>query len=166
MRPDLEIIQHWIEPESKVLDLGCGDGSLLQYLKQTRSVSDIGLEIDTGYVASAQKLLEKAGLRSNAVFQADALTFDDYSDYDIIYFFKPIKDTNLLRQLENRIVATSKPGSILIAPYSDFELRFAELDCSHIAGHLYITQTEPDVANDIKLKAEHIGTTVSAPITS
>jgi methionine biosynthesis protein MetW len=46
MRPDLEIIQHWITPESKVLDLGCGDGSLLQYLKQTKNVIDIGLEID------------------------------------------------------------------------------------------------------------------------
>jgi len=46
MRPDLEIIQHWITPESKVLDLGCGDGSLLQYLKQAKKVTDIGLEID------------------------------------------------------------------------------------------------------------------------
>lgn len=46
MRPDLEIIKHWIAPESRVLDLGCGDGSLLQYLKQTRNVSDIGLEIN------------------------------------------------------------------------------------------------------------------------
>lgn len=47
MRPDLEIIQHWIKPGSRVLDLGCGDGNLLQYLKQTRDVSDIGLEIDS-----------------------------------------------------------------------------------------------------------------------
>jgi methionine biosynthesis protein MetW len=46
MRPDLEIIQHWIAPESRVLDLGCGDGNLLQYLKQTKNVADIGLEID------------------------------------------------------------------------------------------------------------------------
>jgi len=33
MRPDLEIIQQWIEPESRVLDLGCGNGTLLNYLK-------------------------------------------------------------------------------------------------------------------------------------
>ena len=36
MRPDLEIIQQWIKPNSKVLDLGCGDGSLLHYLQATR----------------------------------------------------------------------------------------------------------------------------------
>ncbi len=46
MRPDLEIIQQWIEPNSRVLDLGCGDGSLLGFLKQAKNVSDIGLEID------------------------------------------------------------------------------------------------------------------------
>jgi methionine biosynthesis protein MetW len=46
MRPDLEIIQQWIEPESKVLDLGCGDGTLLNYLKTSKQVREIGLEID------------------------------------------------------------------------------------------------------------------------
>ncbi len=45
MRPDLAIIQHWIAPGSRVLDLGCGDGSLLEYLKQHKGVSEIGLEI-------------------------------------------------------------------------------------------------------------------------
>lgn len=46
MRPDLEIIQKWIEPNSHVLDLGCGDGSLLHYLNETKNVKSIGLEID------------------------------------------------------------------------------------------------------------------------
>ena len=38
MRPDLEIIQKWIEPESRVLDLGCGDGALLTFLGATKKV--------------------------------------------------------------------------------------------------------------------------------
>jgi methionine biosynthesis protein MetW len=46
MRPDLEIIQRWIKPDSRVLDLGCGDGSLLHFLTTTRNVNAIGLEID------------------------------------------------------------------------------------------------------------------------
>ena len=46
MRADLDIIQNWIAPGSRVLDLGCGDGSLLEYLKRTKGVSDTGLEID------------------------------------------------------------------------------------------------------------------------
>ncbi len=46
MRPDLEIIQSWISPGSRVLDLGCGDGSLLDYLKNHKQVSETGLEIN------------------------------------------------------------------------------------------------------------------------
>ena len=46
MRPDLEIIQKWIEPESRVLDLGCGDGTLLTLLQKKKRVESIGLEID------------------------------------------------------------------------------------------------------------------------
>lgn len=47
MRADLALIQDWIAPGSRVLDLGCGDGSFLAHLKQTKKVRDCGLEIDT-----------------------------------------------------------------------------------------------------------------------
>lgn len=56
MRPDFELIQHWIEPGTRVLDLGCGDGTLLAYLKQHKNVSEIGLEIDE---AKIQKCIGK-----------------------------------------------------------------------------------------------------------
>ena len=50
MRPDLEIIQKWIEPKSRVLDLGCGDGALLTLLKKNKRVDSIGLEIDAANI--------------------------------------------------------------------------------------------------------------------
>ncbi len=46
MRPDLAMISSWIKPGSKVLDLGCGDGELLAYLKKEKNVIGYGLEID------------------------------------------------------------------------------------------------------------------------
>lgn len=46
LRADLEIIQHWIEPNTRVLDLGCGDGAFLARLKKEKNISDCGLEID------------------------------------------------------------------------------------------------------------------------
>ncbi len=52
MRPDLEIIQQWIEPGSRVLDLGCGDGALLSYLGREKRVLGIGLEIDQANIQS------------------------------------------------------------------------------------------------------------------
>ncbi|MFW6341800.1 MAG: methionine biosynthesis protein MetW [Halothiobacillaceae bacterium] len=46
MRADLEIISDWIRPGSRVLDLGCGDGTLLAHLRDTRQVDGVGLELD------------------------------------------------------------------------------------------------------------------------
>ena len=46
MRADLEIIQEWIPAGSRVLDLGCGDGELLAWLRDHKQVSGYGLEID------------------------------------------------------------------------------------------------------------------------
>jgi methionine biosynthesis protein MetW len=44
-RPDFAAIATWIPKGASVLDLGCGDGSLLRFLKETRGVSGYGVEI-------------------------------------------------------------------------------------------------------------------------
>jgi methionine biosynthesis protein MetW len=46
MRADLAIIAEWIKPGSSILDMGCGDGTLLKYLRDHREARGIGLEID------------------------------------------------------------------------------------------------------------------------
>ena len=51
LRSDLALISEWVEPGSRVLDLGCGDGALLAHLRDTRGVSGYGLEIDDRHVA-------------------------------------------------------------------------------------------------------------------
>ncbi|WP_134621116.1 methionine biosynthesis protein MetW, partial [Pseudomonas aeruginosa] len=51
MRADLEIIQEWIPAGSRVLDLGCGDGELLAWLRDHKQVSGYGLEIDPDNIA-------------------------------------------------------------------------------------------------------------------
>ena len=53
MRLDLTMIQPWITPGTRVLDLGCGDGTLLKTLAEQRQVSGIGLEIDEDYITQA-----------------------------------------------------------------------------------------------------------------
>jgi methionine biosynthesis protein MetW len=64
MRADLAIIADWIKPGSSLLDMGCGDGTLLNYLRDNSDVAGIGLEID------AQKI-ESCIRDSISVIQAD-----------------------------------------------------------------------------------------------
>jgi methionine biosynthesis protein MetW len=52
IRPDWHIVEQWITPKSRVLDLGCGDGALLSHLIERRQVSAVGLELDDDKVAS------------------------------------------------------------------------------------------------------------------
>lgn len=46
LRPDLALISDWIPPGSSVLDLGCGDGALLDWLQRHKGCLSYGVEID------------------------------------------------------------------------------------------------------------------------
>ena len=48
-------INDWISRDSKVLDLGCGDGSLLNDLRKEKSASGLGIEIDAEKIKSCLK---------------------------------------------------------------------------------------------------------------
>ncbi|MCQ9617509.1 methionine biosynthesis protein MetW [Paenalcaligenes niemegkensis] len=52
-RPDLERIASWVEPASRVLDLGCADGKLLSYLRDAKNVSGMGVERDPQAVVAS-----------------------------------------------------------------------------------------------------------------
>lgn len=44
------LIAGWVAPGARVLDLGCGDGTLLRHLWQTRQAPGYGVEIDDAQV--------------------------------------------------------------------------------------------------------------------
>lgn len=79
LRPDLAVIAEHVAPGSRVLDVGCGDGTLLAALRDQRGCDARGMELDSANVA------ECVG-RGLSVIQGDAdvdLTF--YPDASVEY---------------------------------------------------------------------------------
>ena len=78
-RPDFAAIAAWIPQGASVLDLGCGDGSLLRYLKDTRKVRGYGVEIsDANIVACVRNGVNviQGDLESGlSGFESDAFDF-------------------------------------------------------------------------------------------
>ena len=65
---DMEIIGDWVEPNTRVLDLGCGEGALLDYLVQTKKVSAVGVDLDFTKITACVR-------RGLAAYQGDLTTF-------------------------------------------------------------------------------------------
>lgn len=63
MKIDHQLAEQWITPHAKVLDLGCGDGSLLAHLTQTRQIFGYGIELDqekiTDCIAKGVNVIEQ-----------------------------------------------------------------------------------------------------------
>ena len=51
----MQIMRDWVEPKSRVLDLGCGRGVLLEYLKQTRQAECVGVDLSSDKIQSCVK---------------------------------------------------------------------------------------------------------------
>ena len=84
MRPDLALLQQWIRPGARVLDLGCGDGELLLALQRARQVQGLGLDIDadklirclaSGLQTIQQDLNEGLGNFDSASFDTVVMTY-------------------------------------------------------------------------------------------
>ncbi|MCD6034399.1 MAG: methionine biosynthesis protein MetW [Rickettsiales bacterium] len=72
MRKDLEMIAKLVQPGSKVLDIGCGEGVLLEYLAEQKAAKSHGIELIQAGVSACVK-------RGLSVIQGDA-------DHDLIYY--------------------------------------------------------------------------------
>ena len=109
MKKEFQIISGLIENNKRVLDVGCGDGTLIKHLKDNKNIDTRGLEISKNNV---QTCISKglSVIEGNA--EKDLQQFPDLSfDYAILSqtlqaFYNPEKVINDLLRVSNKAIVT------------------------------------------------------------
>ena len=162
-RADLEIIAGLVPPGSRVLDLGCGDGELLEHLQRHRGCSGYGIEIaDANVLACARRGVSVIQLN----LEEGLALFEDAS-FDVVLQLETLQN---LRHIEEMLRETARVGRIGIVSFPNFAHwpnRFSVL-----AGRMPVTKALPyqwyDTPNirvgthaDFELLAHKLGLRVS-----
>ena len=119
MRYDLEIIASWIEPGSRVVDLGCGEGDLLQHLIARKGVQGAGIELNE---EKAARCIEK-GL---SVLQGDInAEVHDYPDkrFDYVILSQTLQQVYQPDALIRAMLRIGHKGIVSFPNFSHWQIR-------------------------------------------
>ena len=119
MRSDMSLVTRWIQPNERVLDLGCGDGALMAHLKREKSVTGYGMEIDT------QNIL-KCVERNVDVIQQDlneGLAYVDAKSFDTVIMTQSLQQTREPDQLLNEILRIGQRAIISFPNFGHWTTR-------------------------------------------
>ncbi|ORF39648.1 methionine biosynthesis protein MetW [Snodgrassella alvi] len=135
LRDDLQMIFDWITPNSRVLDLGCGDGELLAALVRHKNCQGYGLEINTNSVLAAMQ-------RGINVIQADLEAglqhFNDNS-FDIIVLSQTIQS---MQNTENILQEMKRVAAEAIVTFPNFGYWRNRLQIA-LGGHMPVSERMP-----------------------
>jgi len=137
LRPDLDIITRWIQPGSKVLDLGCGDGTLLQYLQENHQATGYGLEIDPDNIAKCIS----AGIN---VIQTDlnaGLSDFDEESFDYVIMTQTLQAVKRPDLLLNEILRIGREGIVTFPNFGHWSTRLQLA----LGGHMPVSRTLPNL---------------------
>ena len=122
-RSDYAIIGDIVEPQTKVLDLGCGEGELLEWLAQTKGVDARGVEI------SGVKV-QRAIARGVSVFQSDIdAGLADYPDhaFDYVILSQTLQETRHPRQVMREMLRVGRRGIVAFPNFGHWRVRVSML---------------------------------------
>lgn len=101
---------------SAFLEVGCGIGTRMLVAHELYGLDCHGIDRVPEYVAQVSKRLPGApGGPAVTAEVADALSWEGYGDYDLVWFNRPFNDAALQRQLEARVWEAMRPGAVVIA---------------------------------------------------
>jgi methionine biosynthesis protein MetW len=109
----IECIAQLVPPNSRVLDLGCGDGALLSYLQKNRKCTGYGVEIDDANVQACVKSdVEVIQLNLD-----EGLTMFSDQSFDVVLQIDTLQH---LRNAETMLLETIRVGRLGIVSFPNF----------------------------------------------
>jgi len=135
MRFDLKIIASWIEPRSKVLDLGCGEGDLLHFLRKNKQVEGVGIE-------RVESRVSRCIERGLSVLQGDInqeiLDFPDHA-FDYAILSQTLQQVYAPADLIESLLRVGKKGIVSFPNFSYWGVRAQLL----LTGYAPVTRELP-----------------------
>jgi methionine biosynthesis protein MetW len=122
-RSDYAIISELIEPNTRVLDLGCGEGELLQWLQLHKAVEARGVEIIGSRV-------QRAIARGVSVYQGDIDNgLADYPDgaFDYIILSQTLQETREPLKVLREMLRVGKRAIVAFPNFGHWSVRLAHL---------------------------------------
>jgi methionine biosynthesis protein MetW len=122
-RPDFHVIGEIVEPGSRVLDLGCGEGELLAWLLEHKRVLARGVEISPAQV-------RRAIARGVSVYQGDTdKGLADYPDkaFDYVILSQTLQETRSPLQVLREMLRVGRRAIISFPNFGHWKVRAAML---------------------------------------
>jgi len=133
-RKDMELIAQLVPPGSRVLDLGCGNGEFLAYLRDRRQCSGYGIEInDANVLACTTRGVNVVQLN----LEEGLALFEDQS-FDVVLQIDTLQH---LRHTEKMLHETARVGRIGIVSFPNFAHWPNRLQVA--AGRMPVTRVLP-----------------------
>ncbi|MGH9627327.1 MAG: methionine biosynthesis protein MetW, partial [Bryobacteraceae bacterium] len=122
-RSDYAIISELVEPDTRVLDVGCGDGELLQWLAEHKGVDARGVEI-------AGVKVQRAIARGVSVYQGDIdQGLADYPDqaFDYVILSQTLQETRHPLKVLNEMLRVGRRAIVAFPNFGHWSVRLAHL---------------------------------------
>ncbi|WP_019557572.1 methionine biosynthesis protein MetW [Thiomicrorhabdus arctica] len=135
--PEFKLISEWIKPNSRVLDLGCGDGQLLQHLIDTYGVTGYGMEIDS--FKNIQAIEKGLNVIQSDLNSHDLCDYFDKDSFDYVIMTQALQVVSRPDELLEDMLAIGKQIIITFPNFGHWRNRAQLL----FKGHMPKTDTLP-----------------------